>query len=161
MNERDGMRLMEYLDGRLDAGERAEVEAWLARDPEARRLAAQHRDLWAELAALPQAPVEASEEFRSATLRRAEDERRAPVLPLRARTLSALAASLLLAVAGWAWWSAQDQAARDASDRELIGHLHVLQEYDFLRAHAGELDIAVQSEILRHFKGELPREGRR
>ncbi|MBM3985795.1 MAG: Fis family transcriptional regulator, partial [Planctomycetes bacterium] len=57
MNERDGMRLMEYLDGRLDAGERAEVEAWLARDPEARRLAAQHRDLWAELAALPQAPV--------------------------------------------------------------------------------------------------------
>jgi anti-sigma factor RsiW len=161
MNEPDGLRLMEYLDGRLDAGERAEVEAWLARDPEARSLCEQHRRLWAELATLPQAPVEASEEFRRTTLRRAEEERRAPVLPLRGRGLTALAASLLLAVAGWTWWSAQDRAARDATDRELIGHLHVLQEYDFLSAHAVELDIAVQSEILRHFEGELPREGRR
>ena len=161
MNERDGVRLMEYLDGRLDAGERAEVEAWLARDPEARRVAEEQRRLWSELAKLPQAPVEASAEFRRDTLRLAEEERLAPVLPLRARALTALAASLLLAVAGWAWWSAQDRATRDAAERELVGHLHVLQEYDFLRAHADELDIAVQSEILRHFKGELPREGRR
>ena len=161
MNEREGLRLMEFLDGRLDAGERAEVEAWLARDPEARRLVEEHRRLWADLAALPQAPVEASEEFRRDTLRRAEQERLAPVLPLRARALAALAASLLLAVVGWTWWSAQDRAARDAAERELVGHLHVLQEYDFLRSHADELDIAVQSEILRHFLGELPREGTR
>jgi anti-sigma factor RsiW len=161
MNEHDGIRLMEYLDGRLDAGERAEVEAWLARDPAARRLLEEHRRTWAELAELPQWPVQPSEEFRRATLRRAEEERRAPLLPLRARGLAALAASLLVALGGWTWWSAQDRAARDASDHELVGHLHVLQEYEFLRAHATELDIAVQSELLRHFKGELPREGRR
>ncbi len=124
-------------------------------------MAEEQRRLWSELAALPQAPVEASAEFRRDTLRRVEQERLAPVLPLRARALAALAASLLLAVVGWAWWSAQDRAARDAAERELVGHLHVLQEYDFLRSHADELDIAVQSEILRHFLGELPREGTR
>ena len=162
MSERDGIRLMEYLDGRLTAGERAEVEAWLARDPEARRLAAEHARLWALLGeALPVPDVGASEMFRARTLRLAEQERPATLNPLRTRAAALLAASLLLAVVGWAWWSAHTRVALSEADRAVVSQLHVLENYDFLEAHAQELDVAVKAEVLRHFAGELPREAAR
>lgn len=161
MDEHDGIRLMEYLDGRLDAAGRAEVEAWLARDPAARAALAQHRRLWQQLGALPAPAIEASEAFRRATVERAAGERQAPVTPLRLRATALLAASLLVAVVGWAWWAARGRATLDPRDREVVGHLHLLESWDFLQAHADELDIAVRGEVLRHFEGELPAGGAR
>jgi anti-sigma factor RsiW len=162
MSEREGIRLMEYLDGRLTAGERAEVEAWLARDPEARRLLAEHRRLWTLLGdALPAPDVAASSRFRERTLELAEQERPAALLPLRSRATALLAASLLVVVVGWAWWSANERSGLSDADRDVVGQLHVLEHYDFLQAHSRELDVAVRSEVLRHLAGELPREGQR
>jgi len=161
MDERDGLRLMEYLDGRLDARERAEVEAWLARDPQARALLAEHRRLWQALGALPAPQVQASEAFRRATVQRASEERTAGVTPLRLRAVALLAASLLVVAVGWAWFAAHERAQLSPLDREVVGHLHLLESYDFLRTHADELDIAVRSEVLRHFEGELPAGGAR
>jgi len=162
MNERDGIRLLEYLDRRLPPGERAEVEAWLARDPEARHLQAEHERLWALLGeALPVPDVAASPDFRERTLRLAEQERPAALLPFRARAVALLAASLLVVVVGWAWWSASRRSGLSESDRAVVGQLRVLENWDFLQAHSRELDMAVKAEVLRHLAGELPQEGPR
>lgn len=158
MNERDGIRLMEYLDGRLPAAERAEVEAWLARDPEARAAAAEHRRLWSLLGeALPSPQVDASEDFRRATVARADaDEGRRPLL---LRPLSLAAAALLVAVSIWAWNSANERALQPG-DRDVVAHLGLLEHYDFLQAHGSELDVAIQAEVIRHLAGEMaPRPG--
>ncbi len=162
MKEADGVRLMEYLDGRLPPAERAAVEAWLAEDPDARRRLAEQQRLWDLLGqALPVPAVQASAEFRAHTLERAAQERPAALLPLRSRAVALLAASLLVAAVGWAWWTAQERVRFDDTDRAVVGRLHLLEQYDFLQAHADELDVAVQAEVLRHFQGELPREAAR
>ena len=162
MNERDGIRLLEYLDRRLPPGERAEVEAWLARDPEARRLLAEHERLWALLGKECPAPdVADSPDFRARTLRLAEQERPAALLPFRARAVALLAASLLVVVVGWAWWSASRRSGLSESDRAVVGQLRVLENWDFLQAHGRELDMAVKAEVLSHLAGELPKEGPR
>jgi len=162
MSEREGIRLMEYLDGRLDAGERAEVEAWLASDPEARRLLAEHERLWALLGeACPVPDVAASPDFRERTLRLAEQERPAALLPFRARAMALMAASLLVVAVGWAWWSASRHSSLSDADRPVVSQLRVLENWDFLQAHDRELDIAVKYEVLRHLGGELPKEGAR
>jgi len=159
MNEFQGIRLMEYLDGRLPPADRAAVEEWLEKDPEARHVLDEQRRLWSLLGQdLPEPAVSASAEFRAVTLERAAQERPAALLPLRTRAVALLAASLLVAVAGWAWWSAQGQVRLDETDRAVVGRLHLLEQYDFLQAHADELDVAVKAEVLRHFQGELPRE---
>jgi anti-sigma factor RsiW len=162
MNERDGIRLLEYLDRRLPPGERAEVEDWIARDPEARRLLAEHERLWALLGeALPSPDIAASPDFRERTLRLAEQERPAALLPFRARAVALLAASLLVAVVGWAWWSASRRSGLSESDRAVVGQLRVLEDWDFLQAHGRELDMAVKGEVLLHLAGELPKEAPR
>jgi len=162
MNERDGIRLLEYLDRRLPPGERAEVEAWLARDPEARRLLAEHERLWSLLGeACPVPDVAASPDFRERTLRLAEQERPAALLPFRARAVALLAASLLVVAVGWAWWSASRRAGLSESDRAVVSQLRVLENWDFLQAHDRELDTAVKAEVLSHLAGELPKEGPR
>ena len=162
MNESQGIRLMEYLDGRLPPAERAEVEAWLAKDPEAQRMMDEQRHLWVLLGqALPAPAVQPSAEFRAVTIERAAQERPSALLPMRSRALALLAASLLVAVGGWAWWSAQTRVRLDELDRAVVGRLHMLEHFDFLQAHADELDVAVKAEVLRHFQGELPRGGAR
>jgi anti-sigma factor RsiW len=162
MNEAQGVRLMEYLDGRLPPDERLAVEEWLAADPEARRLLDEQRHLWSLLGqALPPPAVQASAEFRALTLERAAQERPAALLPMRTRAVALLAASLLVVVVGWAWWSAQTRVRLDDTDRAVVGRLHLLEHYDFLQVHADELDVAVKAEVLRHFQGELPREAAR
>jgi anti-sigma factor RsiW len=157
MDERDGVRLMEYLDGRLPPAERAAVEAWLLRDPEARAAAEEHRQLWSLLGqALPAPQIAASETFRRDTLARADAEGAAP-RRFFARPASLMAAALLVAVIGWAWWSTHP-AALAAADRPVVGHLALLEHYDFLEAHGPELDVAVQAELMRHLAGELPKD---
>ncbi|HEX5009364.1 MAG TPA: hypothetical protein VFY71_03100 [Planctomycetota bacterium] len=159
MNERDGIRLLEYLDRRLPPDERAEVEAWLKRDAEARRLVADHERLWALLGeALPMPDVAASPDFRERTLRLAEQERPAALLPFRTRAVALLAASLLVVVGGWAWWSASQRSGLSPGDRAVVGELRVLENWDFLQAHARELDLAVKAEVLHHLAGELTKE---
>lgn len=157
MDERDGIRLMEYLDGRLPPAQRAEVEAWLLADPEARAAAEEHRRLWSLLGqACPAPEVAASESFRRDTLARADAER--PPLRLFARPVALVAAAVMVAVIGWTWKSAHDRAEVSDADRIVVSHLGLLEHYDFLQAHGPDLDIAVQSELLRHLAGELPKD---
>src|SRR5262245_49298144 len=110
MIEADGIRLMEYLDGTLPPEERAKVEAWLREDPEARRLAREHRLVWDALGeAWPGLDVPASEEFRRRAIERARDQQQAQAngagrpgrswLGLPGRTAALLAASVIGAVA--------------------------------------------------------------
>jgi len=158
MNEREGIRLMEYLDGRLTPAERVEVEAWLARDAEARDAAEQHRRVWALLGeALPAPQVAASEDFRRAAIARADAD--TGPRPLLLRPASLIAAALLLAVSIWAYRSAHDRAGLDAADRDVVAHLGMLEHWDFLTAHGDDLDVAIQSELIRHLAGEMPRAG--
>jgi anti-sigma factor RsiW len=158
MNEHEGTRLMEYLDGRLTPAERAEVEAWLARDPAARAAAAEHRQLWSLLGeALPAPEIAASEDFRRATVARADADEAAGPRPLLLRPLSLAAAALLLAVSFWAYRSANDRSL-DPADRDVVAHLGMLEHYDFLQSHGEELDVAIQAEVLRHLAGEMPRD---
>jgi anti-sigma factor RsiW len=157
MDEREGIRLMEYLDGRLTPAERAEVEAWLLRDAEARAAAEEHRQLWSLLGtALPRPEVAPSESFRRDTLARADAEDTAP-RRLFARPAALIAAALLVAVIGWAWWSTHPAGLSEA-DRPVVGHLGLLQHYDFLEVHGPELDVAVRTELMRHLAGELPKD---
>ena len=161
MNERDGIRLMEYLDGRLSAAERSEVEAWLARDPEARAAATEHRQLWSLLGeALPVPEIATSEDFRRATLARADADKDAGRRPLLLRPLSLAAAALLVGVSFWAYRTAHDRALAPG-DRDVVAHLGMLEHYDFLQVHGAELDVAIQADVMRHLAGEMPREAPR
>jgi anti-sigma factor RsiW len=158
MNEREGIRLMEYLDGRLTPAERAEFEALLARDPQARAAAAEHRRLWSLLGeALPAPQVSPSEDFRRATVARADADLAAGPRPLLLRPLSLAAAALLLGVSFWAYKTAHDRSLAPG-DRDVVAHLGMLEHYDFLQSHGEELDVAIQADVMRHLSGEMPRE---
>ena len=67
-----------------------------------------------------------------------------------------IAAALLLAVSIWAYRSAHDRATLDPADRDVVAHLGMLEHYDFLTAHGDDLDVAIQSELIRHLAGEMP-----
>ena len=155
IDDEHGLLLMQFLDGTLPDGRRAEVEAWLAGDPVARRVADEHRRLWAALGeAFP--PEAASAEFAAATVLKARrEEAGAPLaLRLRARGVFLAAAALLVGVVGFAFWSASRQGEQAVRDEAVIGHLHVLSELPFLEAHGEELDLALDCELVRQFQGE-------
>jgi anti-sigma factor RsiW len=148
--ERDGLRLMEYLDGTLPATERRSVEAWLAVDPEARRVLAQHRALWELLGeADPAAEPSASEEFRRRTLARASEP---AASAWRARAVALLAASLLVSVVVFAWHDAESRSALADEDVVVVGNLDLLENLDFMDTHGRVLDDAVLAAALRAFE---------
>ena len=162
IDDERGLALMQYLDGTLPPERRAEIEAeieaWLASDPAARRVADEHRRVWAALGdAFP--TEQASPEFAAATVLKARrEEAGAPLaLRLRARGVFLAAAVLLVGVVGFAFWSASRQAQQSVLDEAVIGHLHVLSELPFLEAHGEELDLALDLELVRQFQGEEAR----
>jgi hypothetical protein len=149
MHERDGIRLMQYLDGTLPATERRGVEAWLAVDPEARRIAAQHRALWELLGDADTEPVPAAdEEFRRRTLQRAGDPGFAAWKPRRA---ALIAASLLVGVVVFAWHDAASRSVIGGEDLLVVGNLDLLERLEFADAHGTALDDMVYASVLRTF----------
>ena len=157
MNEPDQIRLMEYLDGRLDSGEAAEVEAWLARDGDARRLADEHRATWRLLGELDvTGEARAVAGFREATVRaaRAETAASRPSVPLR--TVALIAATLIVAVGLFIMrTSAPGWTKLSGEERLVVQNLDLLESLDVLEIYGSELDLAVQVDILRAFEGEL------
>jgi anti-sigma factor RsiW len=157
MNEHDQIRLMEYLDGRLDERASAEVEALLANDEIARRLADEHRAAW-ELLGQLETPAEACRVpgFRDATVRAAHEETAASRPPIPMRTVALIAASLIVAV-GFAIMRSAAPAWTKLSDEErmVVQNLDLLESLDVLETYRSELDLAVQVDILRAFEGEV------
>ena len=149
MHERDGIRLMEYLDGTLSAVERQDVEAWLAVDAEARRTLAEHRALWTLLDAADTAPAaDTSEEFRRRTLERAREPAFTSWKP---RAVALIAASVLVGVVVFAWHDAASHSTLAAEDVAVVGNLDLLEDLDFLEQHADVLDASVLAGVLREF----------
>jgi anti-sigma factor RsiW len=161
MTEPDGIRLMEYLDGTLPPAERAEVEAWLASDPQARELLEQHRATWALLGeACPHPEIEASDAFRRATVDRAREQGVTEGSRLRLRVTALVAASLLVSVVVYGWVDASRRGRIDGADQAVIARLDLLERLEFLDAHAADIDLAIGYEVLRSFDGEVRGDGR-
>jgi anti-sigma factor RsiW len=157
MDERDAIRLMEWLDGRLDPEEAAEVEAWLERDPEAARLAAEHRAVWSALGAVDLAEnADDSDAFRERTVARARAAEQR-VMPRLSRAAMLVAASLLVAVSLFVLMrpSSPPWARLTDEEREIVQNLDLIEALDVLEQYGSELDLAVQVEILQAFDGEL------
>lgn len=155
MDERDAIRLMEWLDGRLGPDESAEVEAWLEQDPQAARLAAEHRALWAAMGDTDMAPDSAeSDAFRLATVARARERR---VMPRFSRAAMLVAASLLVGVSLFVLMRPQAPpwARLTEEEREIVQNLDLLESLDMLEQYGQELDLAVDVEILQAFAGEV------
>jgi len=158
LDEERGQLLIQYLDGQLLPAEAATVAGWLARDPELRRLAEQHRRLWSALGdAFP--AEQASPPFAAATVARAlREEAQAPlVVRLRARGVFLAAAALLVGVVGFAFWSTAARTQHSLLDQAVIGHLHVLSDLPFLEAHGEAFDLALDAELVLVFQGEETR----
>ena len=160
LTERDQIRLMEYLDGRLPADAAADVERWLADDPAARRLADQHRRTWdllGEASETLPSPAEAggSDAFRHTTLERVRRDARPRPAAAR-RSLALLAAALLVVVTLFALQEDPAPWSRlSAEERDIVQNLDLLESLDLLDTYGRQLDLAVDIEIMRAFDGEL------
>lgn len=154
MHERDGIRLMEYLDGTLSPAERQEVEAWLAVDADARRMLAEHRELWSLLGSADAVPESvASEDFRRRTLERAQQ----PALPSwKPRVVALIAASLLVGVVVFAWHDAASRSTLSAEDVAVVGNLDLLENLEFIEQHGDVLDASVHNAVLHQFPAARP-----
>ncbi len=149
MNEHDGVRLMSYADGSLSPAEREAVEAWISVDPEARRLLAEHRALWALLGEADFAATPAtSEDFRRRTLQRATEPETAAWKP---RAIALLAASVLVGVIMFAWLDASSRSTLRADDVVVVGNLDLLEHLSFVDEHAASLDESAFASVLHEF----------
>ncbi len=184
MDERDGILLMGYLDGALTPDETARVEAWLARDPQARRLLEEHRLVWQALGeAWSQPDVRATSgagvvrNFRAPVTATAGAAAGAPArgpadataespraprprFDVGARGAALLAASLVAAVALFAWWDRPPVNGLSSADQDIVAHLDLLESLDFVDKRGEQLDLAAGVELLAAFDGELPEGGR-
>ena len=166
MNEADGIRLLEFLDGTLSQDERARVEAWLAVDPEARQVLDQHRRAWQMLGEAYSAPdVQPSEEFRRRAIERARQSQpaRRTWLGLTSRGAGLLAASLIAVIGLFAWFerSRAPEPWISPEDRDVVMNLDLLQSRDFLDKRGDQLDLARGIDLVAAFDGELPPEATR
>jgi len=138
--------LTDYLDGSLPPGQRAEVEAVLARDPAARRFVDEHALIWDSLGeALGDTGVAPDPAFRARVLAGARVPR---VIPWA--RLASMAAGLLVA-ASVAVWFIQDDGPPplSAEDQQIVRYLHVLDHFELLDTRGRDLDLRRDLEILR------------
>lgn len=123
-------QLTAYLDGELSVAERANVEAWLARDPEARRVLDELRRTSAAVQGLPRERVPGDfaagvmarlerESLLGATLRMDGAAPTASPRPAWLRPLAMAASLLLVVTAGWFVWP-QVAARRDEARGPLV-----------------------------------------
>ncbi len=161
MRERDQIRLLEYLDDRLSANERSEVEAWLAVDAEARRLVDEHRLVWDALGTLegvhdPQLAAP-SGSFRERVQQSAGGLTTTEPFSRGLQATGLLAAAVVLAVAVFQWYApSQGTADLLLSDEErmVVQDLDLLENLELLEQYGVELDLARELEVMRAFDGE-------
>ena len=161
MKTPDEWRLLEYLDGRLDERERAEVEAYLAEHPEVRRAMGEHREVWDLLDdAFDDGAIATSDAFRRATVERARVDVGAaspwsePGVWRRGVALAAAAALVVSVTATWMSDSRSRYVVSDA-ERPVIGHLDLLRHLDFLEEHGDALDVVAAWQQTRALDGEV------
>lgn len=158
MNADQQALLQASIDGSLRQEDAAAVAALLERSVEARAYVAEHTWLWSELLLACDAEGAPSESFRADVVARAHDREPAP-LPLRRRL--AVAAAVLIGVSLFAWSrvTAPDRPALSAEQRNVVRHLHVLRDLDFLEEYGTELDLRGDYDVMLAFAGEVEDEG--
>lgn len=145
--------LARALDLEIAEASRAAARAELEATPEGRAALADHEALWDALGELD-GPANADDLFTQRVLSEAErQDRRVGRFRLVRGMGPSLAASLLILVAAFAWWSHQEQVREQ--DADVVRYLHLLQALDVVDRFGEELDLRTEVEIHRAFDGEL------
>jgi anti-sigma factor RsiW len=156
MDDRDRELLQDLVDGTLEESRRADAEALVAADDEARRFVAEHRALWAALGeAFDQTGVRPDGGFRQAVELQRRSETPQRIVPLR--RVAAIAAVLLASAV--LYFTTPDDGQLTGDDVQVVRYLHVLESFDSIGRHGRALDLRYDVEVLRAFEGELEGEG--
>jgi predicted anti-sigma-YlaC factor YlaD len=140
-------RLVEYLDGVADPQGERQVREHVRRCPACARLIEEHASAWELLDLL--APAQPTERSREGLLAIPARERRARMRRLSGGLAALAAAAALVAVLGLAGlFSRSSSSPAPVADEELIAHLDLVEDLDFLVSHGLEIDASRELALL-------------